>query len=303
MTNIPTELLRTLIAVVDLRSFTRAAHSLGVTQPAVSAQVKRLQAMLGGELFDKSAPGVTLTPKGEVVVNFARRLLSINDQILDMTTRNSPLDRLRIGIPTGDPEPAVLQLIAKFRDDHPQFHVQVCNEPSDNLLREFRRGEYDLIAATADEEQPIRPRWSWQEKTAWCAASPSAVPNNGPIPLVVLGEGSLTRRMSVKALEEAGEEYEIAYVGRSYAGLIAAVSAGLGVACWAQHRLLAAGLPVFEQTPRLPKLADVTLGVYIGEGREGTALDDLASRIASVIRPAEADPTVRRIAVAPAALR
>src|SRR5687768_4467741 len=51
MTNIPTELLRTLVTVVELRSFTRAAHALGVTQPAVSAQIKRLQSMLGGELL------------------------------------------------------------------------------------------------------------------------------------------------------------------------------------------------------------------------------------------------------------
>ena len=42
MINIPTELLRTFVAVVDLRSFTKAAQLLGITQPAVSAQVKRL---------------------------------------------------------------------------------------------------------------------------------------------------------------------------------------------------------------------------------------------------------------------
>ena len=57
MLNIPTDLLRTLVAVVDLRSFTKAAQSLGVTQPAVSAQIKRLQSLLGYELLDKSAPG------------------------------------------------------------------------------------------------------------------------------------------------------------------------------------------------------------------------------------------------------
>ena len=84
MTNIPTELLRTLVAVVDLRSFTKAAQSLGVTQPAVSAQIKRLQGLLGTDLLDKSAPGVSLTSAGELVVNYARRLLSINDQILDI---------------------------------------------------------------------------------------------------------------------------------------------------------------------------------------------------------------------------
>lgn len=82
MINIPTDLLRTLVAVVDLRSFTKAAAALGVTQPAVSAQIKRLQFLLDSDLFDRSVQGVSLTPQGELVVSYARRLLSINDQIL-----------------------------------------------------------------------------------------------------------------------------------------------------------------------------------------------------------------------------
>jgi len=101
MTNIPTELLRTLVAVVDLRSFTKAAQSLGVTQPAVSAQIKRLQSLLGSDLLDKSAPGVSLTSAGELVVNYARRLLSINDQILDIAGPRAAAKTVRIGA-TGD---------------------------------------------------------------------------------------------------------------------------------------------------------------------------------------------------------
>src|SRR5215467_11122479 len=84
MTNIPTDLLRTLVAVVDLRSYTKAANSLGLTQPAVSAQIKRLQFLLGGEVFDRSVQGVSLTSHGEMVVSYARRLLSINDQIVHL---------------------------------------------------------------------------------------------------------------------------------------------------------------------------------------------------------------------------
>ena len=115
MTNVPTDLLRTLIAVVDLRSFTRAAQSLGVTQPAVSAQIKRLQTLLGGELFDKSAPGVTLTAKGEMVVNYARRLLALNDQMLDVTARGSAAAQLRIGLATDYFEAPALRTIAEFQ--------------------------------------------------------------------------------------------------------------------------------------------------------------------------------------------
>jgi len=89
MLNIPTELLRTLVSVVDQRSFTKAAHSLGVTQPAVSAQIKRLQFLLGYEILDKSAPGVSLTSRGDMVVAHARRMLSVNDQIAQLSGRQS----------------------------------------------------------------------------------------------------------------------------------------------------------------------------------------------------------------------
>src|SRR5437763_3100576 len=98
MLNIPTDLLRTLVTVVEMRSFTKAARSLGVTQPAVSAQIKRLQSLLGYRLLDKGRPGVSLTPRGEIVVGHARRLLLINDHILQAI--GGGLDRtLHIGIP------------------------------------------------------------------------------------------------------------------------------------------------------------------------------------------------------------
>ena len=125
MTNVPTDLLRTLIAVVDLRSFTRAAQLHGVTQPAVSAQIKRLQTLLGGELFDKSAPGVTLTAKGEVVVNYARRLLALNDQMLDVTARGSAAPQLRIGLATDYFEAPALRTVAEFQAAHDDIAIEL----------------------------------------------------------------------------------------------------------------------------------------------------------------------------------
>src|ERR1700687_3658902 len=100
MTNIPTDLLRTLVAVVDLGSFTKAAASLGVTQPAVSAQIKRLHYLIGSDLFDRSSQGVSLTPHGETVVSYARRLLSINDQIVELGGPSQQSELIiRVGAP------------------------------------------------------------------------------------------------------------------------------------------------------------------------------------------------------------
>lgn len=295
MTNIPTDLLRTLIAVVDRRSFTRAAQSLGVTQPAVSAQIRRLQTLLGAELFDKSAPGVTLTANGEVIVNYARRLLSINDQILDLATHGGTVDRVRIGIPPHHHESAIFRLVAEFRARHPELRLQVWSEPTDTLLREFRRGEFDLVLGSADEQHASPPRWSWTESFGW-AGTPSAFASAGPIPLVVIGEGSLTRRLGIKALEEAGVPYEIAYLGKSFASVVEAVKAGLGVAPWAKQALVGAGLHVVDQTPRLPRLADTTVGIFLGAGHQGSAVEELAGSIAAAIRPAEANPAAKRAA-------
>jgi DNA-binding transcriptional LysR family regulator len=104
MLNIPTELLRALVTVVDVRSFTKAAQSLGVTQPAVSAQIKRLQYLLGYEVLDKSAPGVSLTPRGEVVVTNARRLLAVNDEIVQMASGQSVGPSIRVAFRAITPE-------------------------------------------------------------------------------------------------------------------------------------------------------------------------------------------------------
>ena len=93
MTNIPTDLVRTFVAVVDLRSFTKAAAKLGVTQPAVSAQIKRLQSLLGGDLFDRSVQGQS-DAAGRLVVSYARAAL---DQRSDRAYRDTP--RARAGDP------------------------------------------------------------------------------------------------------------------------------------------------------------------------------------------------------------
>ena len=167
MLNIPTDLLRTLVAVTDMRSFTKAAQSLGVTQPAVSAQIKRLQYLLGYEVLDKSAPGVSLTPRGEIVVNNARRLLSINDEILQLTSGTIPGQAIRVGIPIDYAGSRLPGTLARFRQHWPDISYNVSSGPVDEMLRDLKQGELDLVLALFTEEPTIAARHVWAQESVW----------------------------------------------------------------------------------------------------------------------------------------
>jgi DNA-binding transcriptional LysR family regulator len=285
MINIPTELLRTLVAVVDLRSFTKAAHSLGVTQPAVSAQIKRLQILLGGELFDKSAPGVTLTEKGEVVVNYARRLLSINDRILHLAAPQSSLQLLRVGVPwdfAGDLLPVAL---AEFRRRWPHLRFQLRGQSSDSLLRDLRQGELDVVVALTQSEPALDAHQHWNEDVAWANAG-AKLDAAAPVPLVTHDATCILYRVATQALNHAGRDWEIVFNGVGSVALIAAVRAGLGV-CAVIRRLAPGGLVVPDDSA-LPKIPSLVCGIYLRDestGADRSVLETLAETIADTIRP------------------
>jgi DNA-binding transcriptional LysR family regulator len=96
--NIPIEHIRTMIAVAETGSLSKAAQRLGLSQPAISAQMKRLQFMAGGELFVKTANGTTLTELGRLALQHGRRILDANDQILALSGIEARPSR-RVGIP------------------------------------------------------------------------------------------------------------------------------------------------------------------------------------------------------------
>jgi DNA-binding transcriptional LysR family regulator len=282
MTNIPTDLLRTLVAVVDLRSFTKAAAKLGVTQPAVSAQIKRLQFLLGGELFDRSVQGISLTPQGELVVSYARRLLSINDQIVHVGDSGPrPELVIRIGTPSDFIASILPDILGRFRERRPDVRFIVRADFFEPLMRELRSGEIDLFVGLSITP-PSDARHSWAEDIVWVRGHSTRFDPDRPVPLVSYGEPCVYHRHAVAVLKAAGLDWEDVFMGPSMASLKGAVMAGLGVMALTQRRASEVGLVIWDDAP-LPKLPDLYSGVYIREGGDRAAFEQLAGEIGAAI--------------------
>ncbi len=291
MTNIPTDLLRTLVAVVDLRSFTKAAVSLGLTQPAVSAQIKRLQFLLGGDVFDRSVQGISLTPHGEMVVSYARRLLSINDQIVYLGGGASRADLvIRVGSSSDYVGSILPGALGRFRERWPDVRFVVRTEPDEPLLRELRSGMIDVVVALSINPPPPDAHHGWADEVVWVrSAKTPRLDKDSLVPLVSYGEPSAYHRLAVSALKAVGRHWEDVFTGPSLSGLAGAVTAGLGVMPISRRIATNLGLMVWEDPP-LPKLAPVYCSVHVREGGARGAFEQLADEIAAALQAPAAAP-------------
>jgi len=229
MKNIPIELLRAFVTVVELRSFTRTAHALGVTQPAVSAQLKRLQALLGCDLLDKSAPGIAVTPIGDMVIAEARRMLAINDKILEKAAVPPTAPTLRVGIPQDFVGHLLPWPLAQFRKQWPAVHLYVQAGPNLQLLNAFEQGELDVMVVNSSAKAVEGAQYHWLEEMVWIRAPLMQLHSSEPVPLVSHGSACPVHQHVVSALSKAGFSHDSVFVGTNFLSLIAAVELGFGV--------------------------------------------------------------------------
>jgi DNA-binding transcriptional LysR family regulator len=121
-----TRQLAAFCAVVERRSFSQAAERLGVTQPAVSLQVRALEKRLGQQLLDRSGRRVEPTEAGRRLYRGAQRLLALEEQILDEVAAEGEGElqgTLQIGASTGPGNVVLSRLLCEFQQANPDLHV------------------------------------------------------------------------------------------------------------------------------------------------------------------------------------
>ena len=287
------EHLRTLVVAVDAGSLSAAVPLRCLSQSALSEQLRKLEERVGQPLLIRSKTGVRPTAAGERLLAHARRLLAMADAAW-RDLHEVPLDgEAYLGV-TDYFRPADLaRLLARLHQQLPRLRLRTRIGRSDELEVAQREGELDLaivmkldVARKAAPGVTINPLH--QEPLIWVGASDTNPLQPGqPVPLALLPEGCSLHRLACSRLQAAGIPYVISHIASGVAGLQAALTAGLGIACLNASAVTGQGLRLLAEDalPALPPARFLLLHPHHDEGSlQSRRLQALSETIAAGLR-------------------
>ena len=274
--SLDTDQLRTLVAVAESGSFTRAAERVGRTQSAVSMQIKRLEEIVGRSLLDREGRETTPTPDGEQLLEYARRMLRLESEALSTFLEPEMSGLVRLGTPDDYAEHFLPPVLVRFAESNPNIDVEVTCRGSEELLARFDRGDLDLTLFTADGTA-TRGEVVRREPLVWGTSPHHLVHELDPVPLALSHKGCTWRLSAINALDKAGKDYRICYTSPSFAANHAAVMAGLAVGTYHASSVTDA-LRVLTEEDGFPPLPEFDIAM-LKKPRASRAVEALADHV------------------------
>ncbi len=265
MRNVTFRQLQVFVSVARHLSFARAAEELHLTQPAVSMQVKELEAHVGLPLFDRQGRQIALTTVGEYMLSYVRRMLAVLKDAEDAVARFKGLQggSLAVGM-VSTAEYFVPRLLARFRAEHPGIDVRLRLGNREQLVQLMQRNEVDLAIMG-------RPPKEWATRAEPFAMHPhvlvtavdhpftrldqvpaSALAHEG---FIVREPGSGTRAALEEYIREHHLDMRVVMEMASNESIKQAVMAGMGVSLLSLHTIaleLRQGLIAAPEVEGLP---------------------------------------------------
>jgi len=258
------DLLRTFEAVAECRNFTGAAQRLSLTQSAVSAQVRRLEELLGHRLFERNSKRVTLTEPGEIFIDYAHRILSLHDKALERMGRPCVQGKIRLGMPDDYASYFLPRVLSRFGKTYPGIQLEISCELSVDLVAKLEKGWIDLALLT-QQKNSAGGEIVCSEPLVWATAKGGSVHKQEPLPLALFPPGyCFFREQALKALSVSGKQWRIVCTSRSMSGIRAAVSAGLAVTVVGRHTM-SADMRMLGENEGFPPLPNVRIALHAGD--------------------------------------
>jgi len=225
--NLDMTALRSFVAVADAGGVTKAAGVLNLTQSAVSMQLKRLEESLNVSLLDRSARQIGVTPEGEQLLSYARRMLSLNDEALKRMTAEDYEGEITLGVPHDIIDPYIPPVLRRFAADFPRMKIKLVSESTVTLREMFGRGQCDAIITTEAEPGPGGEALVTLP-LVWVGAQGGTAWRKRPLPVAFCSK-CIFRSGVLKLMDEAAFGWEMVTESQTDTAIEAVVSADLAV--------------------------------------------------------------------------
>jgi DNA-binding transcriptional LysR family regulator len=286
--------LRCFLAVAEERHFTRAAKALGLAQPSVSAQVRRLEDGIGAPLFHRMKGHIALTPAGETLLPFARRILDDVDAAASQLREVGGLARGRLSIGATPSLAATLvpTVLARFHAAYPGIELALREAGSEVLVGAVEEGAVDVALVILPVRHEILETQALLREELVLAVSKRhplarrksiAVADLREVPLVMFREGYDLRTATEAACRAAGFAPTFAVEGGEMDGVLRLTAAGLGAA------IVPSIVVAHGGTLRAIRIAQPTLTRTIGlahrrDRRLSRAAQELIATVRALVR-------------------
>ncbi|RMF04868.1 MAG: LysR family transcriptional regulator [Alphaproteobacteria bacterium] len=272
-----TDQLKTFVAIADTGSFTRAAAEVNKTQAAVSMQMRRLEETVGRSLFIRDGRQNRISPDGEHLLEYARRIISLNNEAMTVFTEPELAGHVRIGTPDDYAERFLPGIFAGFARTHPLVEVEIICQSSHSLLELIQKGELDLAIAThldcGSQGEVMR-----REKLRWVGSPRHKVEAREVIPIAAGPATCSWRLAAAQALDAANIPYRILYTSPSATALAAAVMSGLAITVLPDSAVRP-GMRLLGADDGFPELPYCDIALLRAPDSSSTSVEALATHI------------------------
>ncbi len=274
--NIPTELLRSFVAIIETGSMLQATERVFVTQSALSLQMRRLEDIVRQPLFTREGRKLRITPAGETLLSTARQILDLNDRLLATLKGQALSGPVRVGFNQDFAEVFLPGLLRDFSATHPDVQMQVRIGGSQELLGLVTAGTLDVAFCVRAGGDPSAIKTG---KAEWIGAPGLA--EHDVLPLALLEPPCVFRAATLKALEDTGRRYRIVVETASLSGVRAAVQAGLALTCRNPLFIDPERMSILHH-PALPAVPDVCFALFTAS-KQSAAVTHLAGLIRETV--------------------
>lgn len=267
------ELVRTFVAFADAGSLARAGDIVARSPSAVTAQMQRLEAIVGEPLLAAAGRGRTLTPAGHEFLVHARRIIEVNREAWLSISGAKADGRITLGTTQDFSKTVLPGLLRAFARTHPRVKLELRIGRSCELSRALHEGSADVIIAMG-EEQTRGAVGVIREPMRWLGSAEGLTVAQPELPLALLDPPCGFRTAALAALDGKRIPYRIAASSASLSGLFTAVRAGIAL------------------TLRTARLLDST----IADVSAAMDLPDVPDAVFSICLRADADPIATSLA-------